>query len=566
MAEKAGVNTIHKFDIIKFAQELINEVEQIRAYSSLVDTDSEQKFNLPTESRINTFFRLIGLPMFVTIESKGDKDTTSGFKTGNQHLTPGFDKSRVIDFGEVTIKDANKIGTDQISSILSTRESLLLQREKNIGSDDFNKYMTLAFTKPIPLSPNVPKKDGAGSVGKGDSQRPVFKKLKPLITSYKNVFPKSHEVARPFLPDPINAKVDNSTSLKKPFIETVARIRLIESSTSGNTASKTKQNDFLTSITNSLGSSLFNQIFGESKTIFQQANVLEQFILSKLLSTVNQIANKRVLLEREQKRLAGDLPFQIAVKTTSSRQNPLGKVSSVSADVTLLEKSQKGRLLNKLNVAVAKDEALLSLLPTDDTVNSAGSTPNQAGTKNVVKSALVNPFVNILNNDLNRNRKEVKRIKSQIKKATQEAENLRLELEMMTGEFTGISIPDVVSVIIALFLISKSDLMALLDRKVKEDMAKDTSLTSAVSAFDSSSSGGSEQEAEAALKAVKNLEKRVDDVFELLNAQANAIRDRSKRTKNLNSMGKKVKRTAVKTKSASKDQADVASDAGGGTS
>ena len=81
-------------------------------------------------------------------------------------------------------------------------------------------------------------------------------------------------------------------------------------------------------------------------------------------------------------------------------------------------------------------------------------------------------------------------------------------MEMMTGEFSGISILDVISVICALFMISKEDLLALFDSDAIENMKNESaSLKAAVENLESSKP--------SLETAISNLESSVEDVFYL---------------------------------------------------
>ncbi len=49
------INTLNKFDVIKFAKNIISEVEALRSFKTATDEVTTQRFNVPTESRLNTF-------------------------------------------------------------------------------------------------------------------------------------------------------------------------------------------------------------------------------------------------------------------------------------------------------------------------------------------------------------------------------------------------------------------------------------------------------------------------------------------------------------------------------
>src|SRR5574342_124630 len=330
MVEKAGINTLYKFDVITFAKDVLDEVDRIRSFNQVSDLETGESFNIPTESRLNAFFRLIGLPSFVSFKSALDKkDSSQGPLEGDKHLTPGYDKYLRRRLSAFDIKNSNKEYKEKsIERTLAARESQLLEAEQRVGSNDTNRAMTLAITNAFPLAPNVPAdKDGAGTFSSGGTQRTAYKKLKPLITSHVEVFPRNNQLARPFLKDTAGqAKITAADApLGKPFIETVARIRLIDIESSGNAATTKKHTDFQNSIKNTIGEDLFNKLFNDSAKIFQQANVLERFILDKLLSSVGQLAAKWIELRKRQDSIARQAAFRINIKTSSSNTSVFGK-------------------------------------------------------------------------------------------------------------------------------------------------------------------------------------------------------------------------------------------------
>jgi hypothetical protein len=93
MVETSNTTSKAKFDVIGFARNVLAEIENIRSYRKVQDDNTKEDFGLPVESRLNAFFRLVGLPMFVTAKSKDESNSQNTGLKGNLHLTPGYDKS-----------------------------------------------------------------------------------------------------------------------------------------------------------------------------------------------------------------------------------------------------------------------------------------------------------------------------------------------------------------------------------------------------------------------------------------------------------------------------------------
>lgn len=528
--------SISNFDVVNFAKEILNEVDQIRSYEPKeADEDTSLKEHRPIESRINAFFRLVGLPMFVDIESKDDNEESDGDLSGERNLTPGYFGGK---FSSYIIQNTQK--DEELSFALSKREFTLLERENKIGTQEMNDAMTQSLKISIPLSPDV-----EGIVGPSGNifdysealpgQRKVFKKLFPLVTSYIKVAPVKNETARPFLKYTRDQMPDSQTTLPKPFIETVIRIRMVTAANAENSAGKNKIDDIIESIKSAIGEQSYSEIESETEYVLsslESGGLLENLILNRLLLSLPQLAKKWYDLQKRQESLRQKSTYVISINTSSAQSNPFGKRSSVSTDLSLDPKSKYGMRLQILQKKLAKDQAIQMLLPSEDTI--LGSNTDASGaTKNTVLMSLIAPFTKLLSPDLEQTQKEIREIEEIVKKDGQKMEALRLELEMMTGEFTGLSIIDVVTIVIALFALDKSDLIALLDRDTKDEMKKDAVLRSAIEAE------GNPDGTSRAKEAVEKLEKTVKWAFDLLTLSIKTNIDRTSRPKSARNLPRK---------------------------
>jgi hypothetical protein len=461
--------TTTDFDIIEFAKNIINEVENIRSYMLLqTDDNTSQKIKKPIESRVNAFFRLVGLPMFVNVEKKSNAKSKENL-SGERVLSPGYYGGK---FNSYILQNTEE--NEELSFKLSEREFKLLDIENKIGSKDSNDKMTKAMAVAIPISTNITEK-----IGPKGEQREVFKKLLPLTTSYIKIMPVKNEVARPFLQYNKDQLPDNETILPKPFIETVIRIRLVSAANAGNANDKKRIEE---EIQNNVGVEDYKNLYGVTDYILsnsQSNGMLENLILKRLLSSIPQIAEKWYCLLKRQEILYQQAAFNVSIKTNSAQNSVFGKRINTSTDITLLSKSKKGRELSELQIRLAKEQATQMLLPTEDSIYK-----NTDGTKNTVFTNLVAPFMKLISPDMEKIQSDIKRIENSITALSQQADQLRIELDMMTGEFIGLSIIDVIAVIIALFTIDKNDLVSLLDREARDDMQKDPVLKEALKSLD----------------------------------------------------------------------------------
>lgn len=515
-------NALDKFDVIKFAKDMLAEVDQIRAYELIPDDQTKEGLKVPSESRLNAFFRLVGFPMFVTIEDENKKDgggkANNESSSGTRVLSPGFSGGKFsgknIKNSEIEIQVEGQ--EQKINFILNARESLLARIENFIGTEEGNEAMTAAFNNTLPLVANLSEKNNnvysSVIVGSGEFSRIAFKKLLPTVTCYKVILPVRNEVARPFTLEENDRKVDSQTTLKLPFIETVIRIRLLSAANAESSEDQSKNQDFQRSvetITDSTNIESFNNL---------KANLLETFILNKLLAAFYQLAVKWIEIKKKQEVLKKSADFKVAIKTSSSKASLFGKRIEADLDAD----SNAVRRLKSLQTKLAKEEILLSLLPTDDSLLKTNA--KTSNTKNTTFAALTNQFTKLISFNADQLRKGVKKEEEFIKKQVASIEKVRVEIETITGEFTGLSVPDVLAVIAALFTIKVDALVGLLDSEAVNNMKKDKRLKAALESLEIN-----EPSVDNAIGAIEDLTEAINDWYKTLQSVITTVESRLKR-------------------------------------
>lgn len=502
MAASSTSGTVSKLDIVKFAQDIMSEVDGVRSYMPSFNSETQQTDQRPTESRVNAFFRLVGLPMFVSISKENDKGK-SGNNSAQQVMTPGYQFGGFPDGIPANSEETQLAGPDgemdSASALLGDRESKLLEREQKIGTPEMNTRMASAFYNPLGLKLNEDAMDSNGSE--------VFKMVSPFAVSYSQIFPGQNELSKPFLADPEQGRpAPSSTPIKRPFIETVVRIRTV-SLDGGNQ----QQTDYLASVRTRIA-----QLSSQAADMLPtEASMYEAFIIDQMLGSLDQFADRWVMLQSRRERILKDATIALKPKTLSSQRNSFGKQGNLALELKLDDNSATGQRLEALNRGIAVSEAMIGLLPTEDITSLTGTK-----VRNVMPNALTNAFVSVLRQPIEQQRKKLEELNGQLEALAQQADRLRLELEMMTGEFSGLSLPDVVFTILGLFLIEREDLVALLDQGTLDEMRKDKVLKEVVDTY----SGG---DASAAITA---LEGKVKDLYATLETAVDWRMSRSKRT------------------------------------
>jgi hypothetical protein len=320
--------------------------------------------------------------------------------------------------------------------------------------------------------------------------------LFPIITYYNEVSPSDHILARPFATG-VNAKI-NDMVLKKPFIETVIKIRFL---LAGSQDPK-KYVDFLTFMKTKIDSNLYAQL-EKMINVTSTYNVLEQFIVGRVFSSLSQIAKSWVAILKTQNSLSSQFgEFDIIMKTNSSINDVFGRrVSSEAVSTTEGTRYYNTQKMYEEKIATEEGYVLL-LSPTDENNNSSSN-------------SLESLFKDLVHSELQNLKSQQDGLRQKLLKISSKVENLRVKLDTLTGEFLGISLIDVIAIITSLFLIEKEDLVALVDKDVRNVMKQSAPFNSGEFAIMDASISG--DEVGAAKKAIENLQKQVSFIFAYLN-------------------------------------------------
>ncbi len=518
---------LFKFDVIKLAKQFLDEVENYRAYKPTLDKKNQR----PNESRVNTFFRLIGLPHIVKIDKiTENEDIIGGESSDAKVLTPGFKLGYGVEFAYISNSEKKdlKIKWDNkqpvLYSTLSNREKQLSLIDNDTYSSESKSNRIKAFKKPL-----SPKMNFDGTYQK----REVFKSLSPFISSYVDVFPKTKNLARPFLQDPKKGFIIN-TELKRPFLETVILIRFVNLSGAANkkTSEYTKKMWLnLKQQTESAYSDKAEMKFMAS-LLPENGTIIEAFIVERLVTVVSQLARKWTAITKNITEILKHIDVAFVPITPGAKQHPFGKQSNQASFEA--KNSEDDKKISELEAKIRQSEAIISLLPIQDSIakNSEG---NSISARNVMSNALTSPFISILTKSLDEKKKKLNESKRKRKEMSQKADRLRLEIEMMTGEFSGLSVPDVVFTIMALFLLDKKELLYMLDSDVLKEMKKDTKFKVILEKEEISSSTPAQT-----LEAVEKLKDKVANLYTLFEMEVKNINNKNKKTdsKNKNKDGK----------------------------
>ena len=275
-----------------------------------------------------------------------------------------------------------------LRSFLLERERTLLDIERGMGTENTNKAMVAAFYRPLGMTPWAD-----GTIGDSPSRK-VYRKLPPFIVSYREVLPIDNELARPFLANPKDHEIGEQ-QLKRPFVETVIRIRTTATEGGGQV-----QSDYLTDLRSrmdNLTQKTLATSYPALSSVFptflpKSSDLLESYIIAQMMASIPQMAQAWALLQRRRSSIIKDAQIALVPKAASAKGSPFGKQGNIGFSLKIKDVGEDptglGRRLLALRQRIAVADALFGLLPTEDAANVAGSTSSLSPSRNVMSNAL----------------------------------------------------------------------------------------------------------------------------------------------------------------------------------
>ena len=447
-------------DFVKFAVDAIKIIDELRS-TGADPKDTDHGSAKPIESRINTFYRAIGLPAFSTDKTIEDKELNSG-NLHEKFADP--ENSEVKGF----IKD---------TKLRESNFSLELTEEAQIAFLDNMEETVLGSIKRL---------NEDGGRGKGG--------LFPMVVNGNiRIIPQDRRVSGAFFQKDSQLGVSNAR-YRRPLIEAIVLLRLRTQGFINATDVEKLNSDF----EDSLPVGFFDGA-GENILTLEITKSLANAITDPdgIIKIID-LTIEKLGVVRSQVRAS----FKDSKEATVAEQQP--RTGSSDGEGKFEKQNERREKLK------AENDARSSLLGYDDTISSEV-------TKNM-KDALFMPMVlDAMLTNTNEINKMLEEDKAKEKKLDQQNKRLNKNMDLILGSYSGISGIDVLIVITALFSIQIEDLLGLLNKKSIERLKKIKG----------------EQELPVQIeitKAIKNLENKTIEIFNILDSKVEVISLREENT------------------------------------
>lgn len=453
-------------DFEAFAVNAIQQVDQIRS----LGLDSTSTI---VESRINAFYRLLGLPSAIRYsEIKNDDNEdpiTDGLNTGNgfKGSVLGITRSNQYIFANRARGFMQPVTQKEAQSFLNFNKSAL-----SSGTKGFNEQ--------------------------GARRRGI---LFPMIVNGElPIFPQERRVASPFS-SKREAEVDG-IQYKRPFLETIIALRL---KGDGVYSSELQQQ--------------INESFPDVDT--SNLHLIQAQLLLSLKRAINSAVEELASVSAEINRVSKQLSAY-SVPTAGLVAETLVPFSDMSPGVGTVEQRA-----NRLSAEESLRAAMLTIFEYDDSfLGSAARNLRDNGLTSSLLSAVSSQAStdgrNTVQNQEVKNKNETERERE---KAKQNARKVFRKLELLLGTFGGLSGVDVLVIMTAMVQLDINDLLGLLNEESKNSLNK-------IKARDDKVKGKPiTANATPVREAIQALEKKVEEIYKGIDQKVKPKKHREKGTK-----------------------------------
>lgn len=422
-------NTNDDFKFEQFAVAAIKEIDSLRSTQGFGNNESEAKTGAPSEpreSRLNAFYRAVGLPAIMPEEtSDAGKNNPGKRNNGNVYPDQGTFSSNKQALDDRQNDFTKEIEEVEIVNFLDKNERGVIKSSIKPKSDNKRRKRGLLF--------------------------PMYVDGRIEIQSH------AKRVAGAFMET--RERKDGKDYYHRPLIETIINIRLTGDNVTDSSSQSGASSD--------LGSTSGNKVLGEAS-------------LDKLIKTLNSLHMVFLSTRTRMDRVRENTGIEIIPTVANvAEQNPKTRINP----------DKKGKL-DVRNEAIGDEkkvkDAILVLVKYQESKKNSGE---KVITKNVEEAVLAGSFFEILTPKKETETEEKsERINKELEKNKNEAKAAYKSLDLLLGTFAGISGVDIIVVFAALYAIELDYLLGLLNDEALERLGaiKGESVVSSAQSVESS--------------------------------------------------------------------------------
>ncbi len=469
-------------DVGALADTIFESIEQMRSqmsadYSKLVVTPSTNSGG-KGESRINAFYRMLGLPA----------------------LAPASFTTDIQASQDRTLNLFSTLGNDQ-----QIRAWLKVRNDEQLTPVTPEQYRNVFHEPPSFMDSVKPPHDKFDSQTRSsifpmvvDAAVPIFPLKRRVAGSFKHKDPDTGE-------DIILAGMDRR--LSRPLIDHIIYIKFKKLELTEN---KKQLEDQLRALTSSVTDEEVKKSIQDT-----QFDFASQLIRNKLIQILKDLAGKFSQASNEARQIASKVKF---VPKPSSHPN---RRSAQETNADILDIYTDGEIdqrIKTLKKSIRENESIIYLLPTEEIKRrELGRLAEHALPNNNIADDLLFPqLIDMLSAGATPLREELRRKEAEKDELISRAELIKKQLLYYTGRESGLSIFDVVGVLYGLFSLKEEHLLGLLNKDAFEALKKDEFFKDS----------GTPVAPASVADSLRALESKVSEAFAIANSFANTTKTR----------------------------------------
>lgn len=429
------------FDAIGFAESIYSIIDSYRSqmpadYQSLMANPTQNPGGLG-ETKINAFFRILGLP-------------ANSPHTAKQSNIEERDFSRVISQDGTLNYFSNIRGEDEQSELFFRN----IQLTAPPNPEEYANFMQ----NPIHFADSVKNS--------GSSKRASLFPL--VVDSAVPVYPLSRRLA-PSFQHSINGEdyiVSGSKKrLSRPLIDNIIYIRSKKINNEAGIAELRKQ---LTALAASIADSSSQDI--EKSIQDTNINFVELSIRTKLLETLKNLANRFKTANSEIQELSSKITFVPVPVSNPAQRSAQNANFKLDAKVGYIDSQ-----IAEIKSEIANKNAIAWMLPTEEIKRreEVRRLEQDINLSNISSDVLISQITSLITYEVDGLKAQLADLEHQKDNLITQAEGLKQQMLYYTGQFSGLSIFDVISVIYGLFAVDFKYLIGLLNADARGRLAED---------------------------------------------------------------------------------------------
>lgn len=432
------------FDIDKFQSQLFNTIESLRSQMSLqvgqvVENPIENSSSHNSESKLNTFYRLLGFPAVRSDTGHLPQEVANNRNALSQHNTLNY------------FDDFN-INGESVADKAAARENALYEKV------DYQRSVDIIQT---PLLFNV-------SID-GSPRRPSIFPL--VVHAAIPVFPTNRRTA-PLFYDGDFILLGDQRRLSRPFLEHIIYMRTkvfagFETYSDDLKKQITKEFDDTTLAGKELQTSLLKNV--------DQKEFLGLKIINKLLRALKFSADQYRDTIENIERLRKDVQF-VPVAKSNPEERSGNLPDSIVANLQVDNISEKGieSEITAIKAKMAAEDIFINLLPSEFIKKSDNikRIEDEVQNNTIADDVFLSEFNFITTYEKDVYSNQLKELEDKRARLISDYELEKQSLMYLNGELTGLSIFDVICILLALFTVDLASLLAIINRGSLSNLQK----------------------------------------------------------------------------------------------